>query len=424
MKKNKIYNELDKIVQYHNEKQTENLLKSISNIKEFMNDTGKKQLKEKIEKEEFSLPVHLKNCQSYFGVKSEDLIPILKSANNITKKFKEYSLESNIILHIEKGELRIRCTNNEIFLDTSLKVEEFKGDVDIALNCKLLYETTKKAKGYLYFGVDKGHKVNIIVNGTETILIGIETSDFPSSPEIDIDKKVEFDIPYDILKDIYSIQYCTKKVKNGIYEQGKEGILFEYSENGLVCVATDGCHLLKKNYKDIKFESKGEIVMPVGILKEALTMKNKVKIILDDKLVKIGHFVSNHLGVNFPPYTQVIPKKSKESFTVSKKDLQEAINKISPMLKIEKKYKVIFNLTGNELTVKGISNNGETSEVIDVTKNNCTDLDMAFNYKYLLDFLKNTDEEEIIIETQDTYPSPVVMNRSDKGLYIIMPIKI
>ena len=120
----------------------------------------------------------------------------------------------------------------------------------------------------------------------------------------------------------------------------------------------------------------------------------------------------------FPQYEQVIPKSSATTAIIGKNDLGSALDRVSLFVSSVRmtlsQGKVQMNATGPDV--------GDAYEEIEASIEG-PDLEIGFNAKFLIDFLKVTDCESVRIRFNGSR-TPVLMDSEDneKYLYVVMPL--
>jgi len=85
-----------------------------------------------------------------------------------------------------------------------------------------------------------------------------------------------------------------------------------------------------------------------------------------------------------------------------------------------------FNFTSNQLEIMADTPEaGKSKDYVDITYES-DDMLTAFNYKFVLDALKNMDSKNIEIEISDVLAASIFKPQDDEGDYIclIMPVKV
>jgi DNA polymerase-3 subunit beta len=120
----------------------------------------------------------------------------------------------------------------------------------------------------------------------------------------------------------------------------------------------------------------------------------------------------------FPRYRDVIPPKSDMHFTVVKEELTRSLHSIGLMSSDESK-SVLFSVGQGSVTLSSNSENGEGNLRLDAETVG-TDLDVKFNYVFLVDALKNLSDEKVTIQYKDA-DNPARIDAGD-FMYVLMPI--
>lgn len=120
----------------------------------------------------------------------------------------------------------------------------------------------------------------------------------------------------------------------------------------------------------------------------------------------------------FPKYQDVIPPKSDAYFVVGRESLQNALVGCG-LFASEDSKSVEFGVSGNRVHLSTKSERGTGDMDIDAEVHG-PDVDIKFNYIFILDVLKNIKEENISIQYQDE-ARPARIDSEDL-MYVIMPI--
>ena len=198
--------------------------------------------------------------------------------------------------------------------------------------------------------------------------------------------------------------------------------------------STDGNRLSK--YTDTLSSKEGidgSFVIPSKTLLEFL----RIIQITEDKLLEIivnktkiifkteKFIMSSRLqdGV-FPPYNQLIPQNSEKVAIVNRQNLIDALERVAIVVD-GRNSNVKFNFNENVLTLSANApNEGNGEEVIEAEYNS-DELNIAFNYKYVLEALKIMEEEKIKIWLSTSLSATVFLpDGQENYLCLIMPMEI
>jgi DNA polymerase-3 subunit beta len=211
------------------------------------------------------------------------------------------------------------------------------------------------------------------------------------------------------------------------------GILFEIFEETISLVSTDGKRLsfvkrkLPPNQPEIK--TKIAFILPIKAINELykLIKEKEEEVFLFVKENKIGfdfknmQFIARPIEGEFPNYSQYIPQENKEKLVINRQLFLLALRRADLLstpdhqgVKLElKKDSVIVSKTTPQL--------GEVKEVASGHYSG-PNLEIGFNPNYLMDVLKNLEDEEISFEFFGVDKSAVL--RKEDYTYLVLPMKI
>ena len=134
--------------------------------------------------------------------------------------------------------------------------------------------------------------------------------------------------------------------------------------------------------------------------------------------------ISRLLEGQYPKYNQLIPTESPKEAVVNVSQFISALDRVSIMVN-EKTNIVKINFEDNELTLfADTPDSGKSEEKIDITYTS-EPLLIAFNYKYMLEALKNIDADEVKIGLNTGLSATVLKPNSDEDFVcLIMPVQI
>lgn len=211
------------------------------------------------------------------------------------------------------------------------------------------------------------------------------------------------------------------------------GIFFEIFEDKISLVATDGKRLsfIKKklplNQAEIK--TKASFILPIKAINELykLIKDREEDIFLFIKENKVGfdfkdtQFIARPIEGDFPNYSQYIPNINKDKLVINRKKFLFALKRADLLSTIDYQG-VKLELKKNQMEVsKNTPQLGETKETIN-TQYSGPPLEIDFNPQYLIDVLKNLEEEEVGIEFFGA-DKPAIIRKNDY-IYLVLPMKI
>ena len=257
-------------------------------------------------------------------------------------------------------------------------------------------------------------------------ILGVSRDEFPKLPQFG--EKISFRIDQKVFRELltktsYAISHDeTRYVLNGLY--------LAVSDGKIVVVATDGKRLayIEKGLDSSEGLS-FEVVVPSKAVNEIsrilkdegkLTVavsKNMISFDLDDSLL-----ISKLIDGKYPSYKQVIPERTSERVMLGREELLQAVRRVA-QLTSERSYSIKLGFSKGKLVITANSPEiGEAREEIIVTYEG-KDIQIALNPIYLIDVLKNLDEQNVFFEMVDS-ASPGLLKTDYDFVYVIMPMRL
>lgn len=343
----------------------------------------------------------------------------------------------NILLTTQKSKVYFSSTNLEISASVSVgaKIEE---EGEISIPAKVISELVANLPHETITLSAEKEQLKISTSGFSSMVLGMNASDFPKIPN-SIDKEKSMSFPQEELtKALTQVLFATSTDET---RPVLTGVLFQFKKNILSLVATDGFRLSRKNIP-VKADEKthDDVVIPKTVLGElARTESNDENILLgiQDKekqvVFGIGDTVlsSRLLEGEYPDFEKIIPKELPIKVLVDKEEFMRAV-KLASIFARESaniiKIKVLKDLikisaesgsAGSQETE--VDAKAEGPELVSGSK----PFEIAFNYKFVEDFIHSVIGEEIKMEFSGVSTAAVFTDSTDESyLHLIMPVKI
>lgn len=258
-------------------------------------------------------------------------------------------------------------------------------------------------------------------------LVYMNGEDYPELPKINENLSVE--VPQNILKSM--IRGTSFAIAQDETRPILQGILFEVKDKSLNLVALDGYRLAIRN-EFLDNDNNIEVVIPGKTL-------NEVSRILEDvsEIVKIT-FTNNHILFNlnntkvisrlldgkFVNYVSLLPQEHKISIDVRKQELQKCIERASLMAKDSNSNLIKLDVQEDTIVITSNSQLGKVREEVNINLQG-ESIQIAFNSRYLLDVLKNIEDDEVILEmTSSVSPCVIKCKNVDNSKYLVLPVRL
>ena len=356
--------------------------------------------------------------------KLQDGISIVTKA--ITGKTTMPVLEGIYIQATKEG-LTLIGSDMDVSIETKVEAEVLT-EGSIVIDSKIFSEIIRKLPNSdVKIEIAENDLVQITCEKSVFNVVYMNATDYPALPSINEDLNVE--VPQNLLKNM--IKGTSFAIALDEARPILQGILFEVKNKELNLVALDGYRLAVRS-ELLDVDDNIEVVIPGKTL-------NEVSKILEDNadIVKIT-FTNNHILFNinntkiisrlldgkFVNYISLLPQEYKLLVNVKKQELQQVIERASLMAKDGNSNLIRLDVQEDTLVITSNSQLGKVREEVNINLQG-EGIQIAFNSRYLLDVLKNMEEDDVVIEmTSSVSPCVIKGKNSNNAKYLVLPVRL
>jgi DNA polymerase-3 subunit beta len=356
----------------------------------------------------------------------EQFLDGLQQVQNIVSLRTTLPILSNVLIRAEPSGLQLTTTDLDIGVRTRVDAEVSRSGATTLPARKLFMIVRELAASEIEMEVDDSHHASIRCGTSFFKIAGLPEEEFPAFPKLEGNK--HFKIEQKVLKDIFrktSFAMSTDETRYVL-----NGLLMGFGEGKLTVVATDGRRLALVE-QEVAFPkaNAGEAIVPskaIGEIQRLLKDKGDLQITLTEN--QIGFEIEGTLLVskliegNYPNYRQVIPNEVEEHISLERETLLQALRRAS-LLTSEKSNSVKLRFSKNSLVISSNTPDvGEAHETIAINYKG-KEVSIAFNPVYLMDCLRNLENDEVFLDLVDEL-SPGVVKINGPFLYVLMPMRM
>jgi DNA polymerase-3 subunit beta len=367
-----------------------------------------------------------------FTVRKFDLLQELTLIQGVVERKTTIPILANVLVRAAEGELSILATDLEIGLKSSCPIK-ITTPGSMTLPAKRLYEIVRALPDKeIKFKRGDGNWVTMTCGSSRFRMAGLPQEDFPAIAE---PKGKTVKIGSEILSKLISRTVFAISTEDSKYTLS--GALMLIKPGSITMVATDG-HRLAHIEKSEPFEEVTEeirVLVPKKAMLELVKMvegsdNEKIEFSRDDNhlFFDMGKrlLVARMLTGQFPNFEAVLPRNNDRTFLIDREEIAAAVRRVA-ILSDERSRTVRLSLSKGTLEVTAShSDLGEAHETMEVAYNK-EDLQVGFNYQYLLDFLGTADEAQVSFEFKDSESAAQLRTASGTDCnyrYVVMPMRI
>jgi len=351
---------------------------------------------------------------------------------------------SNILLETDQGRLRLAATNLEIGINCWIgaRIEE-EGSVTIP--ARLLTEFVNSLPpGQIDMELTRRTQtLNLKCARFEANIKGLDPSEFPNVPTADSiggQPQGALHLKADTFR-----RMIDQVVFAAATDESRPiltGVLTHFHQGGLTLAAADGFRLSVTTADvGVGVDETISVIVPARALAELNRVGGEQEapielIITPTRNQILFHLsdidlVSQLIDGNFPDYKQIVPKSWQTQTVVSTQELLKAVKVAFLFARDAANIIRLHVVPGSELTPGYVSVAGTSAELgdnvseLDVTGISGTEIEIAFNARYMIDALSVAGTAEVALETTSS-SSPGVIRPvgGEDYLCVIMPMHI
>jgi DNA polymerase-3 subunit beta len=363
----------------------------------------------------------------------ENLNTALSNVSRFVSTKSQLPILNNILLSTDSGRLKLSATNLELSINywIGAKIEQ---EGSIALPSKEITEfVSYLPAGKLDLSLNDNNLLTLSSSKSHSNFTTITPTDFPIFPTLDPNNS--FDLDLSVLSQ--AITQIAFAAATDDTRPALTAILCQFTSENLTLVATDGFRL---SFKSIKLNNSINLKTDkLSFLIPAKSLIEVTKLAKNTKTIKMGltsdghqvafvlddvELVSRLIEGDYPDYQRLIPESYSTKIFINRDEFFQAV-KIASVFAKESANVVKMNIKSNQIELTTNAPQVGQNQVSVESKTEGDTLEIAFNYKFLTDFLNICKSQEILIELNEALTPGFFHDQSDPQFtHIIMPVRL
>ena len=363
------------------------------------------------------------------SVLQENLLKALLRTSRVVPAKPQLPVIQNVLLSTDEGRLKITATNLETTESVWVraKIEKEGG---ICVSSRLLSDfVSSLPQGTVQISIKEG-SLMLLCGGFRATIPGTAAEEFP--PVFPLSKTNEAPVGRDeFIKAISHVAFAAAT------DEGRPlltGVKIIKRDDSIIFAATDGYRLSVKK-TTLKLKEDLDILVPAKALGEVMKVCAEEKETKEVYLLKPAEaqlsFVVGDTEIRtrlidgeYPNFEKIIPTKHNTRVLLDKDSLLRAV-KSAAVFARDSANIIRFHIENQTVTVTANTPQVGEDEIEVEAKVDGEGGDMAFNSRFLLEFLTNFPEEEVMFEmTGSLNPGVFKPVKDDTFLHIIMPVRV
>ena len=372
-------------------------------------------------------------------ISKQKLLKYLTYTDAIASSKTTVPILSNVLLNTEDDNMSFNSSN----LETGIKINE-DGDISeegaLAVNGKKLLSIIRELPDddvNLY--TDEYNRLTIKSTSDEInakfVIAGVSKEDFPEIRTVPEGEYIE--LKAEVFQGMIKRVICSISSDENKYSL--TGVFLEKFDNKINMVATDGkrLSLVSNNLEDLEISEEAFNLPHGGVIIPKIVLIEIMKYPFENKTIQMGfsknqiffcydniYLTSNLIEGKFPDYKKIIPDQRENYFIADRELLYNAIKRVSVLVDESFNQIKLSILKGRLLISSKDPALGGAVEEIQIEYAG-EDIDIALNYHYLMDCLKEIGPETIKIDFENSERVLTIKGEGEENyLNLIMPMKI
>ena len=360
----------------------------------------------------------------------------LSYCERLTKKTSNLPILENVLIETEGNFLKLTTTNLETTIRWWILAKILKeGKVTVPAN--LITNLSSLISSKKITLKEENQNLLLLTENKNVLIQGQSVEEYPIIPKIE--KEISYKLPVEKL--IEGLQQVIDIPSSSQIRPEISGVYFSIKKRKLKIVATDSFRLGEKTI-DLKEEVKKEsnFILTQETARELLNIlsykkegeiicyPNPNQVLFELLMEETSHPQINLMGRliegEYPKYQEVIPKKSTVRIQIEKEKLANQIKEAGLFSGKILEVKLTPQVKEGKLKIFSQSPDVGRSETYLPAQIEGEELEISFNYKFLLDGLNNIKSSEVILELSGEEGPALLKPVGDESyIYILMPIK-
>ena len=332
-----------------------------------------------------------------------------------------------ILLKTANGHLVLTGYDLEIGITTSIDAMIYE-EGSIVLNAKLFSDIIRRMPEDT-ISIETDEKLMVYINSgrSDYKIIGIPALEFPELPTVSMTDSIL--IEGNTLKSM--IQQTIYAVSDKDIKPAHKGSLFEIDNHTLRIISVDGYRLAIRQ-EDTTYNGQKTFIVPGKSLAEVekLTADDteSIEIHVGSRhiIFKIDSYsvITRLIEDEFMNYKAAIPAHHSTELKVNTRKFINAIDRMSLLLNERMKSPIRCRIENDTIKTSCNTSLGQAYDEFEAEVQG-EDIEIGFDYKYMLDALKNTDTDKVCIQMNGPL-SPIVLlpNEGNSFIFLVLPVRL
>ena len=361
-------------------------------------------------------------------VEQKNLDRAVKQLSRVLMKKSSNPVLTMILFSVRNEELILRATDLVVGEEIKLSISKQKEKLNVLVPGKALVEAVG-ILGQEETEISLTEEQMILKNGKDRVNLRVLPDD--GFPEFKFVLSSADEMSAGLLGEIE--EKISLAVSSDISRPQLTGVYFKFDGEKLSLVGTDGFRLSLLDVKNFSNQTEGSVLVPLRVLKDVFSLVetfrlSKVQVYWEteqNRMIVVTEeflYFADLIMAPFPPYERIVPLDFMNEVKIDREELLALLNKAQIFARDSSNVvRMKFNDQHLSVIAKGV--NGQYEAELDLSTK-MEEFQIAFNIKYLIDFLSVLNSDEVWWGmNENTKPVLLAEKKGASYRYVAMPFK-
>ena len=315
--------------------------------------------------------------------------------------------------------------------DDTLTLQATDLELSIQYSVSALIEETGKAvvPGKLFSEIVKNLPDVITCDTASFSIKTLDAEDFPGFPHVDVQQEVS--IPFTQFASM--VKRVARVVSKDESRAILTGVLITLEDTTLKMVATDSYRLAiteaelpESSAEEFQAVIAGSFLQEISSLPRS---EDDLKLALAENQIVVTYhdtvFINRRLEGNFPNYRQLLPDSYATRVSMDVGHLVAGVKRTSLLGQTSSPVRFDINMASQTVQLSAVAQDVGSAQETLSCEGEGEDVEIAFNYAYVLDGLSSVNTDNVFLEVQSSMkPGIFKADEGENFLYLVMPVRI
>ena len=363
-----------------------------------------------------------------FRCDSQTLITAIKTVIPALPSKTANPVLDGVLIETGGNMVRLTCCDERMTIVTTISAEVVESGRGVVPG-KLFSEVANRLMGGdIEVAMNERFMFTVRGSGSRTNIAGQDAKLYPELPTVNGEYVIS--MPQDMLKRMIGTTAFAVALED--MREVLTGAYLEFANGNATMVGLDGYRMAVCIAETSSIVDECSAIIPVKAVNDIGKMLSDnpddfVNLSIGGGKLHVNFGNTDLYAVliqgNYIGYKGILPKDFSTKVTMNVKTFRDAVERAALIAKQGANNLLVLRITGDEMAIESRSEIGDVHEKVDIYHEGA-DINIAFNVKYIIDVLRNVNDDEIEMNfTTSASPCTIVPLHESGVTYLVLPVR-